>query len=221
MKLEFDGTSFEYNPTKILAVCRNYRKHAEEMRSSVPTEPKFFLKPPSSLIGDGGTVLLPGSSERVDHEVELGVVIKDVCRRVTISEAMEHVLGYTVVVDVTARDLQAKAKEKGMPWSVAKGYDTFCPAGPRIVPASELDPGNLDLWLKVNGEFRQRGNTGQMIFPVARLISFISHVMTLEPFDLIATGTPEGVGPMEDGNRIEAGIEGIGIVQFDCQSTRH
>jgi 2-keto-4-pentenoate hydratase/2-oxohepta-3-ene-1,7-dioic acid hydratase in catechol pathway len=116
MKIEFEGKALEYRPTKILAVCRNYRKHAEEMGSVAPSEPKFFLKPPSSLIESGGTVVLPEVSNRVDHEVELGVVIRNRCRRVKEDTAMEHVLGYTVAVDVTARDLQSKAQEQGMPW---------------------------------------------------------------------------------------------------------
>lgn len=205
---------FDLRPTKIVAVARNYKAHAEEMNADLPKEPSLFLKPPSSLLANGGKVLLPQSSTRIDHEVELAVVMKSRAKRITTEYVKENVLGYTILVDVTARDIQAEAKKTGMPWTVAKGYDTFAPIGPRIVPVDEIDEKNLDIWLKINGVYKQRGNTNQMIFSVEELVSHISHIMTLEPLDVIATGTPSGVGPMHDGDTIEAGIENIGTLRF-------
>jgi 2-keto-4-pentenoate hydratase/2-oxohepta-3-ene-1,7-dioic acid hydratase in catechol pathway len=184
------------------------------MKAKVSVEPKFFLNPPSSLLAENGTVILPKVSSRVDHEVELAVIMKSNARRITPDNVKNHILGYAVMVDVTARDIQAQAKREGMPWAIAKGYDTFAPIGPRIVPAHTVNEKNLDIWLKVNDRDKQRGNTSQMIFSVDRLISYISHIMTLEPMDIIATGTPSGVGPMQDGDSVEAGVEHIGVLHF-------
>jgi len=214
MTLEFDGQNYDLRPTKILAVARNYKAHAEEMKVDVPVEPNFFLKPPSSLLAPGGQVILPATSSRVDYEVELAAIVKSSMKSIMPGAVKSMLLGYTVMVDVTARDIQATAKKTGMPWTIAKGYDTFAPIGPRIVASDDLDPSGLNIWLKVNGEFRQRGNTNQMIFSVEELISYISHIMTLEPMDVIATGTPSGVGPMRDGDIIEAGIDDIGTLRF-------
>jgi acylpyruvate hydrolase len=214
MILDHGGRDCDLRPTKILCVARNYRAHAEEMKSEVPEEPKFFLKPPSALLLHGGEVVLPAASSRVEYEVELAVVIKSTIRSIMPGEVRKAVLGYTVMVDVTARDIQSVAKKNGMPWTIAKGYDTFAPIGPRIVPPDDLDPSNLGIWLKVNGELKQRGNTNQMVFGVEELISYVSRIMTLEPMDVIATGTPSGVGPMADGDVIEAGIDNIGVLRF-------
>ncbi len=211
--LPFKNGSVDLIPTKIVAVGRNYVEHAKEMKSAVPKEPVIFLKPPSALIGPDSTILLPPQSRRVEHEVELGVIIGRRAKNVIEDEAMDHVYGYTVFLDITARDIQAEAKKKGLPWSVSKGFDTFAPVGPRIVPADELSPENLEIWLRVNGEMRQRGSTGDMIFPIPFLISYISRIMTLEPGDIIATGTPAGVGEIREGDVIEAGIEGIGVLR--------
>ncbi|MGC1120695.1 MAG: fumarylacetoacetate hydrolase family protein [Candidatus Methanofastidiosia archaeon] len=212
MMLEYENTQIDLVPTKIVAVARNYRAHAEEMGSPVSEIPTFFLKPPSSLIGDNGVIILPGISQRVDHEVELAVIMKDRCKKVSADKALEFVMGYTVFIDVTARDLQAEAKKKGLSWAVSKGFDTFAPIGPKIVPKEEIDPYDLDIWLKINDVYKQNGNTRDMLFSVGELISQISQVMTLEPMDIIATGTPEGVGPIKDGDVIKAGIEGIGVL---------
>jgi 2-keto-4-pentenoate hydratase/2-oxohepta-3-ene-1,7-dioic acid hydratase in catechol pathway len=214
MLIEFEGKKIDLRPTKIAAVARNYRAHAAEMAGTAPEEPKFFLKPPSALIPHQGVVILPRISAHVDWEVELALIIKDRVKNVDPAEAMNHVLGYSVIVDVTARDIQNEAKKQGMPWTIAKGFDTFAPLGPAIVAAGALDPGNLDLWLKQNGAYKQRGNTRDMVHPVSKLISSISEIMTLEPMDIIATGTPEGVGPMKHGDFIEAGIDGIGVLAF-------
>ncbi len=216
IKLKCDDRDIELRPTKIIGIARNYKAHAEEMGASVSQEPKIFLKPPSSLLNHNGVVILPKRSARVDYEVELAVIMKERCRCILPEEAKNNVLGYTVIVDITARDIQTEAKRLGLPWTVAKGFDTFAPIGPELIPAHKIDVSSLDIWLKINGEYRQRSNTQKMIFPVAEVISFISTIMTLEPMDIIATGTPEGVGPMKDGDHIEAGIEGIGVLRFSA-----
>lgn len=218
--LEYKNAQVDLAPTKIVAVARNYRAHAEEMGSPVPEIPTIFLKPPSSLIGDDGVIVLPAASQRVDHEVELAVVMKDRCKNVSAREALDFVMGYTVFIDVTARDLQAEARKKGLSWAVSKGFDTFAPIGPKIVAKDEIDPHSLDIWLKINGVYRQNGTTQDMLFPVDELISHITGIMTLEPMDIIATGTPEGVGPMVEGDVVEAGIEGIGVLTAAVQRDR-
>jgi 2-keto-4-pentenoate hydratase/2-oxohepta-3-ene-1,7-dioic acid hydratase in catechol pathway len=214
MVVNLDTHSINLNPTKIIAVARNYREHAVEMKAETPNEPSIFLKPPSALVGDGSTVILPKISNRVDHEVELAVIVEKRMYRVPMDVIEKGLLGYTVMVDVTARDIQTIAKKKGMPWTISKGFDTFAPLGPRVVSAERIDVSNVGIWLKVNGEYRQRGNTNQMIFSVAQLVSYISHIMTLEPMDVIATGTPSGVGPLHDGDSVESGIDGIGVLKF-------
>ncbi len=212
--LECEGKQLELRPTKVICLAQNYRAHAQEMGASAPREPKIFLKPPSSLIGDNGVVILPEMSARVDHEVELAVIMKNRCRHILPEGAERNVLGYTIIVDVTARDIQEEAKKAGMPWTVAKGFDTFAPIGPKLVPAQKIDVGNLDIWLKVNGQYRQQSNTKNMIFSVQEVVAHISRIMTLEPMDIIATGTPSGVGPMKEGDSIEAGIQEIGVLKF-------
>ncbi|UCD04715.1 MAG: fumarylacetoacetate hydrolase family protein [candidate division WOR-3 bacterium] len=214
MKLTCGSEIIELKPSKIVAVARNYKAHAEEMGAVLPSEPKIFLKPPSALLPDKGQVILPKASARVDYEVELAVIVGSMAKNVTSESVSKLLLGYAVLVDITARDVQSAAKKQGMPWTVAKGYDTFAPLGPTIVPAQNLDPSNLDIWLKLNGEIKQQGNTNLMVFSVTELVSFISRIMTLEPMDVIATGTPSGVGPLEDGDVVEAGIEGIGTLTF-------
>ena len=220
MILSINDKEIDLKPTKVVAVARNYKAHAAEMHADLPKEPRLFLKPPSSLLANGGEVLLPKASARVDHEVELAVVMKSKTKQIAAEHVKGNILGYTILVDVTARDIQAEAKRTGMPWTVAKGYDTFAPIGPRIVPAEKIDEKNLDIWLKINGVDKQRGNTSQMIFPIEELVSYISHIMTLEPLDIIATGTPSGVGPMHDGDMIEAGIENIGTLRFKAVRSR-
>ncbi len=214
INLKFDGKEIVLKPTKIIAVARNYKKHAKEMAASIPETPHFFLKPPSSIIANNGVVILPKMATRIDHEVELAVVIKNRCRKLAAKEVSENILGYTIIVDITARDIQAEAIKTGMPWTTAKGFDTFAPLGPKIVTAQSIDVNNCRIWLKINGLYKQDSNTKNMIFPVPELIAFISEVMTLEPMDIIATGTPEGVGPIKHGDLIEAGIEGIGILKL-------
>lgn len=184
-------------PTKIVCVGRNYAAHAKELGSDLPVEPLLFLKPPSSLIGPGDAVVLPPESARVEHEAELGVVIGRRARLVSRERAMEYVFGFTCVCDVTARDLQRKDGQ----WTRAKGFDTFCPVGPFI--ETDFDPTNARIVCRVNGEVRQDASTGQMIFDVPSLVAYVSRVMTLEPGDLLITGTPEGVGPLAAGDALE------------------
>jgi len=195
-------------PTKILCIGRNYRAHAKELGNEVPKEPLMFLKPPSSLLEPGGTLLLPPESERVEHEAELVVVIGKRGRRIPAAQALDHVFGYTVACDVSARDLQKKDGQ----WTRAKGFDGFCPLGPEVV--SGMEAGSLGVRLWVNGELRQDGNTRDMVFGVAELVAYASNVMTLEPGDLILTGTPEGVGPLASGDRVEVEVEGIEKLTF-------
>ncbi len=220
VRLPFRDTFYELRPSKIVALAKNYAEHAREMESDVPDEPVFFLKPPSSLIGPPGEpIILPRMSKRVDHEVELAVIMGKRARRVPEEKAMDYVLGYTILLDVTARDLQWEARRKGLPWTVAKGFDTFAPVGPRVVDRRELEIGNLEIGLRVNGEVRQLGRTSEMIFKVPKIIEYVSGVMTLEPGDIIATGTPPGgVGPLRHGDHVEAWIQGIGTVEFDVLS---
>ena len=193
-------------PYKILCIGRNYAAHAKELGHEVPQEPLLFLKPKSSLVGHGGKVVLPPQSERVDHEAELGVVIGKAARNVSREDALSYVYGYTCVCDVSARDLQKKDGQ----WSRAKGFDTFCPTGPWI--ETVLDPSDVGVRCRVNGHTRQDGRTAQMIFDVPALIAYASAAMTLEPGDLLVTGTPEGVGPLAKGDALEIEIDGIGIL---------
>jgi 2-keto-4-pentenoate hydratase/2-oxohepta-3-ene-1,7-dioic acid hydratase in catechol pathway len=194
-------------PSKIVCVGRNYREHAAELGNPMPDEPLLFLKPPSAVIGPDDSITLPGFSRRVEHEGELGVVIGRRARFLSDDDdPLDYVLGYTCVNDVTARDLQ----RKDVQFTRAKSFDTFCPVGPFI--STGLDPADVYVRTRVNGETRQNGRTGAMAFPVTFLIRYISRVMTLEPGDLIATGTPAGVGPLLDGDVVEVEVEGVGIL---------
>jgi 2-keto-4-pentenoate hydratase/2-oxohepta-3-ene-1,7-dioic acid hydratase in catechol pathway len=195
-------------PSKILGIGRNYRAHAAELGHELPAEPLVFLKPPSALLAPGGQVVLPPESANVHYEAELGVVIGRSCRRVRAEAALDYVFGYSVVCDVTARDLQQKDGQ----WSRAKGFDTFCPVGPAV--QAQIDPRDLRISLAINGELRQDGRTSQMIFDVPRLIEHLSAAMTLLPGDLIATGTPAGVGPLAAGDEVRIEIELVGTLEF-------
>jgi len=201
-------------PGKIVCLGRNYVAHAEESGMPVPEEPIIFAKASSAVTGPGGPIVHHKICTRVDHEVELAVVIGDQCRYVRGEDALEKVLGYTVINDVTARDMQKRDIESRNPWFRSKSLDTFCPLGPWIVTSEEIpDPQRLSLECRVNGEVRQHGNTREMIFPVTQLIEFISAHMTLEPGDIIATGTPEGISPIRPGDVVECEVEGIGVLR--------
>ncbi len=194
-------------PGKIIAVGLNYRDHAAELGLAVPKEPILFMKPASSVIGPGDTIVYPGQARRVDYEAELAVVIKKRCRDIRKEEVQGVIFGYTCFNDVTARDLQVKDGQ----WTRAKSFDTFAPMGPWIETALK-DTHNLAISARLNGQIRQNSNTGNLIFNVFDLVVFISSIMTLEPFDIIATGTPSGIGPMEKGDEISIEIEGIGTL---------
>jgi len=194
-------------PTKIVAIGLNYRDHAKEMGIDLPEEPLLFLKPPSAVTGPETEILLPPASSRVDYEGELAIVIGRRARRVRPEEARRHVFGYTCLNDVTARDLQAKDGQ----WSRAKGFDTFACVGPAI--ATSVDPSDLAIETWLNGTRVQASRTSQLIFGVDALVSYVSEVMTLEPGDLISTGTPAGVGQLEAGDEVEVRIEEVGTLR--------
>ncbi|HEX6307888.1 MAG TPA: fumarylacetoacetate hydrolase family protein [Longimicrobiales bacterium] len=193
-------------PTKIVCVGRNYAAHARELGNEVPERPLLFLKPPSSLIGDGDAILLPPESSRVEHEAEIGVIVGVRARNLTAAQALSAVAGYVPLNDVTARDLQ----KLDVQFTRAKGYDTFCPVGP---VAAHPDWRELEIIGRVNDTVRQHGRAVDMIFGVPEIIEYISRVMTLEPGDIIATGTPEGVGPLVSGDVVEVEIPGIGSLR--------
>ncbi len=195
-------------PSKIVCVGRNYAAHAAELGNEVPTEPLIFLKPPSAIIGPGEAIVLTSYSQQVEHEGELALVVGRRCSRLDDdSDPLAYLLGYTCLNDVTARDIQ-KAETL---FDRAKGFDTFCPVGPHI--ETELDPRDALVETRVNGALRQSGRTSLMIYPVAFLVRWISRMMTLEPGDVIATGTPAGVGPLKDGDVVEVAVSGVGRLQ--------
>jgi 2-keto-4-pentenoate hydratase/2-oxohepta-3-ene-1,7-dioic acid hydratase in catechol pathway len=191
-------------PGKIICVGRNYAEHAKEQGFEVPEIPMLFMKPPSSIIGPGESIILPPQSKQVEHEGELAVVIGRQGRWIPAEEALSYIHGYTVANDVTARDLQRRDGQ----WTRGKGFDSFLPLGPWI--ETELDSSDVLVQTRVNGEMRQMASTREMMFPVEQLIAFISSVMTLMPGDLILTGTPAGIGPLLDGDVVEVSVEGVG-----------
>jgi len=197
-------------PGKIVCVGRNYVEHAAELGNKVPSAPLLFFKPPSAVIPDGGEIVLPAVSQRVEHEGEVGIVIGKYLSRVSEDEALDGIRGVICVNDVTARDLQ---KTDGQ-WTRAKGFDTFCPIGPRTVPLSELPPlEELSVICRVNGVERQLGLVSDMAFSVPYLVSYISSIMTLEPGDLVSTGTPAGVGLLTPGDVVEVEVPGVGVLK--------
>lgn len=202
---------------KLICLARTYKKHAQEMHTNITEDPLLFLKPASSVIFDGGSILVPKMSNCLHHEVELGVVIGKRCKNVSQKEALDYVLGYCLALDITARDIQTEAKKNGWPWSIAKGFDTFAPISKVVLKENIPNPNNLDLSLKVNRELRQSSNTKYMVYPVERIIEFISGVMTLDPGDLIMTGTPEGVGEIVAGNVLEAKLGDICSLRVDVR----
>ena len=202
-------------PPKLIGIGLNYADHAEEAGLAAPAEPIVFLKATSAVAGPFDDLPLPPGAEKLDWEVELGVVIGSRAKRVAQAEALSAVAGYCVVNDVSERAWQG---ERGGQWTKGKSHDGFAPIGPWLVTADAIpDPQKLDLWLSVDGEMRQRGSTANMIFGVAALVSAVSEFMTLEPGDVIATGTPEGVGPLTDGDRVEVEIEGVGTLEHEVR----
>ncbi len=197
----------QVRPSKIIGIGRNYAEHAKELGNPMPAVPIIFFKPPTSLIGDGDTIRLPGVSQRVEFEAEIGVVIGTRLRNADPAQAEKGIGGFTCVNDVTCRDLQ---KVDGQ-WGRAKGFDTFCPVGPRV--ANGLDWRSLELICRLNGTERQRARATDMHFSIPELVSFLSGIMTLEPGDLIATGTPAGTSPLSDGDVVEVEIPGVGVLR--------
>ncbi len=195
-------------PSKIVCVGRNYREHASELGNEVPAEPLLFFKPPSSLLKPGGTIVLPAASSRVDYEGELAIVIGERATKLPADFKLRSIIrGYTLANDVTARDLQKKDGQ----WTRAKGFDTFCPVGPWV--SDEIDPGaGLAIETRVNGELRQQGSTADFIFSIPQLLSYITDAITLEPGDLVLTGTPSGVGPLDAGDRVTIAAAGLGTL---------
>ena len=196
-----------FNPSKVIAIGLNYRDHAKEFNMPIPEYPILFLKPPTSVIGDGDDIIFPPQTKELHYEGELGIVISERARNVPVPEANRYIAGFTCANDVTARDLQRMDGQ----WTRAKSFDTFCPLGPGII--KDIDPGALAIMTRVNGEVRQQSTTANMIFSVYELVSFVSGVMTLLPGDVIITGTPPGVGPIVPGDIVEIDIEGIGILK--------
>jgi 2-keto-4-pentenoate hydratase/2-oxohepta-3-ene-1,7-dioic acid hydratase in catechol pathway len=194
-------------PSKIVCVGRNYADHAKELGNEAPAEPILFLKPPSALLAPGGTIVRPAASQRVDFEGELALVIGRLASHVRAEEWRDYVRGFACANDVTARDLQ----KKDVQFTRGKGFDTFCPIGPCV--EDDLDVSDLRLTTRVNGETRQDGRTSQMIFPPSFLVEFITSIMTLVPGDVILTGTPSGVGPLQAGDTVEVEVEGIGVLR--------
>ncbi len=215
MMITLPTTDTTLRPGKLLCIGRNYAKHAAEMKSDVPDTPMVFLKPSTALVRSGGTVELPPQSQEVHHELELVAVITTGGKHIAQEDAMNHVGGYALGLDMTARDVQQQAKDRRHPWSVAKGFDTFAPLGAFVPADSIADVQQLTLSLSVNGETRQRGTTADMIFSVAELVAYCSSVFTLEPGDLLYTGTPEGVGPVQSGDTLIA--SGTGLPSLEVQ----
>lgn len=194
-------------PEKIILVGLNYKDHAKEMGMEIPAEPIIFLKPTSALIKNGDKIVYPEDIKRLDYEAELAVVIKKQAKNIPAEAAKDYILGYTCLNDVTARDLQKKDGQ----WTRAKSFDSFCPVGPHI--ETELDPHGINIQSYLNGKLKQDSNTSNFIFSVDFLISFISKIMTLNPADIISTGTPAGIGPMQKGDKVKIAIEGIGALE--------
>ena len=193
-------------PGKIVCIGRNYREHAKELGNDVPVEPLFFLKPSTSIIAEGDAIVLPPQSERVEFEGEIGIVIGKTLKNASEADALDAIEGIVALNDVTARDLQRKDSQ----WTRAKGFDTFCPIGPMSKDYGELS--SLTVVTRVNGEEKQRASASEMVFSIPMVLSYVSHVMTLEPGDVVATGTPAGVSPLKNGDVVEVEIEGVSKV---------
>lgn len=203
--------------TKIVAVGRNYAAHAKELGNPIPKEPVLFMKPTSSYLSNGGNIQIPPPLQSLDYEVELAVIIHKKARDVPQSNAMDYVAGYALALDMTARETQSSAKSAGLPWTLAKGQDTFTPISAALPKSMVPDPDNLEIWLKVDGEYKQKGSTSDMIFKIPFLISHISSFITLLEGDVILTGTPQGCGPVKAGQKITAGITGLIDMNFGVE----
>ena len=212
-RIVFENSDRSLDVGKILCLGRNYAAHAREMGGDVPESPVVFLKPATAIIHDGDNVVLPGMSRDVHHEVEMVVVIGKKARNVRADAANDYIEGYAVGLDMTLRDIQGAARKKGEPWTIAKGFDTSAPISAAVQRERIKDPHTLDIALKVNGAVRQHSNTSKMFFRIDFLVSYLSKIFTLEPGDLIFTGTPEGVGPVHAGDVMEAELEAVGTLR--------
>lgn len=208
-KISIDEVSFlsPCQPSKIVAIGKNYYDHAIELGGDVPNEPIIFLKPPTSILDPNGKIKYPKQSSRIDYEGELALVIKKRARNIKAEDANKYILGYTILNDVTARDLQSIDGQ----WTRAKSFDTFCPFGPIIT--NEINPNNVDIKTYLNGNIMQSSNTNKFMFNIGKIIEFVTDVMTLLPGDIITTGTPAGIGPMKIGDKVVVEIEGIGTLE--------
>ena len=215
--IEFDGSSEKIPVGKILCLGRNYSAHAREMHAETLESPVVFLKPPTALLHEGGKIVIPSCSRDVHHEIEMVVAIGKDGKHISADRAFEYVSGYAVGLDMTLRDVQSEAKKKGLPWSVAKGFDTSAPVSRFVHPKQVKDPHALEMTLRVNGVVRQHSNTSNMMFRVEEMISYISSIFSLEAGDLIYTGTPEGVGGVVSGDLLEAELESVGTLRVSVQ----
>jgi acylpyruvate hydrolase len=207
------GTDRNYPIGKILCIGRNYAEHIRELGNETPEAPVIFMKPASSVINDGDEIVIPPYSRDCHHEAELALLIGREGKTIPAERALEHIAGYGIAIDLTLRDVQAELKSKGLPWEIAKGFDTACPLS-EFIPADRIaDPQNLLIRLTVNGTVRQYGSTSLMIHPIPAIISYMSGIFTLEPGDVILTGTPAGVGALDSGDSVVAEIAGVGSVR--------
>ncbi len=207
------GTGREYAIGKILCIGRNYADHIRELGNETPEAPVIFMKPASSVIDDGGTIVIPPYSRDCHHEAELALLIGTEGKNIPKEGALAHIAGYGVAIDLTLRDVQAELKKKGLPWDIAKGFDTACPLSAFVKPDAVGNPQDLQIRLSVNGAVRQDGSTALMIHTVAAIVSHMSSIFTLEPGDVILTGTPAGVGPLKSGDEVVAEISRVGSLR--------
>jgi 2-keto-4-pentenoate hydratase/2-oxohepta-3-ene-1,7-dioic acid hydratase in catechol pathway len=212
-------SNIEINPSKIIAIGRNYLDHIKETNAPIPKEPVFFVKTSNTLVSKNNPIIYPkilyNSIEynRVDHEVELAFIIQKECKTIKAHQALEYILGFTIFLDMTARKMQKRDRNINLPWYRSKNFDTFGPIGPRIATLNEIgNPHNLNIKLAVNGQIRQSSNTKQMLFKIPEMLEYLSKFITLYPGDIVATGTPSGIGPIQPGDVIEASIEKIGTI---------
>ncbi|MFZ3207868.1 MAG: fumarylacetoacetate hydrolase family protein [Geobacteraceae bacterium] len=211
------GANQEYHIGKILCIGRNYAEHIRELRNEIPEEPVIFMKPSTAVISDGETIVIPPYSQECHYEVELALLIGKTGRNIPVESTYEYIVGYGVAIDLTLRDVQANLKRNGLPWDIAKGFDTACPLS-CFAPASGVkSPQNLHIRLSVNGVIRQDGSTSMMIHSIPAIVSHISSIFTLEPGDIVLTGTPSGVGSIVSGDRLVAKIPGVAQLQVTVQ----
>jgi acylpyruvate hydrolase len=213
--VQLDGTTFEFPIGKILCIGRNYADHIKELGNETPDAPVLFMKPSSSVIDDGGTVVIPFYSRDCHHEAELALLIGKTGKNIPAERVMEHVAGFGVALDLTLRDVQSELKKKGLPWEKAKGFDTSCPLSSFVSTAKVRDPQNLNIRLTINGELRQDGCTSLMIHPIAKLVSYMSRMFTLEAGDVILTGTPAGVSQLKHGDEVQVDISQVGTLRVN------